>query len=411
MSEVIYTVSQVNNYISKIFESESLLKGISVSGEITNASRSGSAIYFNIKDDQSMLSCVCFDSRSAEVIKNGSQVLVIGSLNYYSKGGRLTFIVKSITPYGEGLLYKKFLELKEKLSKEGLFNEEYKKPIPKYVKRIGVVSSNTGAVIQDIINITTRRNDSVDIVLYPVKVQGVGAEEQIVKGINFFSDYEGIDVVIVARGGGSFEDLMPFNTEIVARSAFNCKKPLVSAVGHETDFTIIDFVADLRAPTPSAAAELCVFEKQVEIDKNIATIKYLYDLIQNRAKDDSKIIIENVKRVTNLVSTKIDYINEKIVTILKQVSVYVDSIYKANTINIEHNIKLIENMNPQSIINRGYAKLVSNGNIVMSAKNVKIDDEISIIVKDGTIVSKVKEVKKWWLLKKKIKDYLKLLKF
>lgn len=393
MSEIIYTVSQVNNYINKIFESESLLKNISISGEITNASHSGSAVYFNIKDDQSILPCVCFDTRSVDLIKNGSQVLVIGSVNYYSKGGRLTFIVKTITPYGEGLLYKQYLELKEKLNKEGLFNAEFKKPLPKYVRRIGVVSSSAGAVIQDIINITTRRNDSVDIVLYPVKVQGVGAEEQIVKGINFFSEYPNVDVVIVARGGGSFEDLMPFNTEVVARSAFNCKKPLISAVGHETDFTIIDFVSDLRAPTPSAAAEICVFEKQVEIDKNISTIKYLFDLIQNKTTEQNKLIIDNINKVTKLVSSKIDYVNEKTILSLKQITTHVENIFKTQSITIESNIKLIRNMDPASIINRGYAKLISNGNIVMSSKNIKANDELNIVVKDGTIISVVKEVK------------------
>ncbi len=393
MSEVVYTVSQVNGYISKIFESEVLLKGISISGEITNASQSGSAIYFNIKDDQSMLACVCFDTKSIDIIKNGAQVLVTGSFNYYAKGGKLTFIVRSITNYGEGLLYKKFLELKDKLSKEGLFNPEFKKPIPKYVKRIGVVSSNTGAVIQDIINITTRRNDSVDIVLYPVKVQGIGAEEQIVKGIEFFSNYDSVDVVIVARGGGSFEDLMPFNTEVVARSAFNCKKPLVSAVGHETDFTIIDFVADLRAPTPSAAAELCVFEKAAEIEKNISTIKYLYDLIENRANANHKDMINNIKKVTNIVSSKIDSITDKLTASLKNIVSYVTNIYKTKEVQISSNIKLLKSLSPDSIINRGYAKLVNYGNIVMSAKNVQTNDELEIIVKDGKIVSVVKEIK------------------
>ena len=393
MSEVVYTVSQVSGYISKIFENEVLLKGISVTGEITNASQSGSAIYFNIKDNQSMLACVCFDTRSLDIIKNGAQVLVTGSFNYYTKGGRLTFIVKSITNYGEGLLYKKFLELKDKLSKEGLFDEQYKMPIPKYVKRIGVVSSNTGAVIQDIINITTRRNDSVDIVLYPVKVQGVGAEEQIVKGIDFFSEYNDIDVVIVARGGGSFEDLMPFNTEVVARSAFRCKKPLISAVGHETDFTIIDFVSDLRAPTPSAAAELCVFEKQAEIEKNVSTVKYLYDLIENKAKDSHKLIINNIKKVTDLVNTKITYINDKIALSLKSISTHVSNIYKTKEMQILNSEKLIKNMSPESIINRGYAKLVNNGNIVMSVNQIDKGQDIEIIVKDGKIITTVKEIK------------------
>ena len=394
MSEVIYTVSQVNNYISKIFESETLLKGISITGEITNASISGSSIYFNIKDEQSMLNCVCFDSGCSDIVKNGAQVMVTGSLNYYTKGGRLTFIVKAVAPFGEGLLYKKFLELKDKLYKEGLFDESHKKPIPKYVKKIGVVSSNTGAVIQDIINITTRRNDSVSIVLYPVKVQGVGAEEQIAKGIDFFSTYNDVDVVVVARGGGSFEDLMPFNTELVARSAYNCKKPIVSAVGHETDFTIIDFVADLRAPTPSAAAELCVFEKQVALNKNKETISYLFELFKQRIADNHSCIIQNITKISNLIKTITIYRSQQIKNALKSVSSFVVANYNSKSLQIENNVKLVNNLNPQSVINRGYAKVVKKNKIIMSVNDVQPKDELEIMVKDGIILSSVKEVKK-----------------
>ena len=393
MSEVVYSVSQVNAYISRILENEILLKGISINGEITNASISGNAVYFNIKDAQAMISCVCFDKKCIEIIKNGAQVVVTGSINFYEKGGKLSFIVKSVTPFGEGLLYKQFLELKEKLSKEGLFNAEYKIPIPKYVRRIGVVSSNTGAVIQDIINITTRRNDAVDIVLYPVKVQGIGADEQIVQGINFFSNYDGVDVVIIARGGGSFEDLMPFNTEIVARSAFACKKPLISAVGHETDFTIIDFVADLRAPTPSAAAELCVFEKSAEIEKNKNLLLKAFASIKNRVLSIKKEISNNISDINTLLNNRIMISKQYLTNALTRISNKLENKLNYNIQNLEKNTKLISSLNPDNIIKRGFAKVTINNKIISSIKDVSINDELDIKLKDGNLITIIKEKK------------------
>ncbi len=389
MSEVIYTVSQINKYISNIFDNESLLKGISISGEVTNASMSGGYIYFNIKDDSSMLACVCFDKSLNEFIKNGSQVLVTGSISYYSKGGKLTFIVKAITPYGEGLLYKKFLELKDKLAKEGLFDAKYKKTIPKYIKRIGVVSSNTGAVIRDIINITKRRNDTIDIVLYPVKVQGVGAEEQISRAIDFFSTYDNVDIVIVARGGGSFEDLMPFNTEIVARSTFNCKKPIISAVGHETDYTIIDFVSDLRAPTPSAAAELCVYDKFEEINKNKNILLYMYSLVKNSIETKSQNVAKLVYRTQNNIENKFLYYNEYYKNLLKNIYNFIAKTYEVLQTQTNANIKLLNNFNPENVVKRGYAKILLNDKIAMSVNDINIKDKIKIELKDGILMSEV----------------------
>ena len=249
------TVSQVSQYVKQIFDAEELLHGICVVGEISGWSYLRGTSYFTLKDENSAISCVCFTADKFNDFKNGDSVMVVGSVKYYTKTGKLNFNAIKIEPYGENVLYQKFLELKKSLEDKGYFLPECKKPIPKQIKRIGVVSSEGGAVIQDIINIRTRRNPAIDIVLYPVKVQGVGAENEIAHGISVLDNYN-VDVIVVARGGGSFEDLAPFNTEIVADAVFYCKKPLVSAVGHETDYTIIDFCSDLRAPTPSAAAEL-----------------------------------------------------------------------------------------------------------------------------------------------------------
>ncbi|MBQ3502831.1 MAG: exodeoxyribonuclease VII large subunit, partial [Clostridia bacterium] len=252
------TVTQLNKRIKDILENEVILEHVTVMGEISSFSVTRGIAYFNIKDDESLLSCVMFGCNNTYNI--GDKVQVTGSVNYYVKGGKLSISVSKIEAIGQGELYQKFLDLKAKLEAEGLFDSNIKKSIPRYIKRIGVITSKTGAVLQDIRNVTYRRNPTVDLVLYDVQVQGVVAVDQIVEAINFFSNYDAVDVVVVARGGGSIEDLQPFNEEAVARACFNCQKPIVSAVGHETDFTIIDFVADLRAPTPSAAAELLAFD-------------------------------------------------------------------------------------------------------------------------------------------------------
>ena len=280
MSETYLSISQVNNYIKNIFEAEVMLQNICVFGEVSSYKISNGIAYFNLQDENGLLPCVLFGANRFDVPNVGDMVLVVGSVSYYAKGGKLSFNATHIAPYGKGLLYEKFLKLKEELESRGYFNLDHKKPLPERVNRIGVVTSATGAVIQDIIDVTHRRNKGVDIVLYPVKVQGIGAEVEIAKGINFFSEYPNVDVVIVARGGGSLEDLQPFNTELVAEATYNCLKPIVSAVGHETDTTIIDFVSDLRAPTPSAAAELVV----------------------NKISDDLKLISNCVSKIENYVS-------------------------------------------------------------------------------------------------------------
>ena len=299
MGESYFSVAQVNNYIKDIFEAEVMLQNIFVYGEVSSFNVSNGIAYFNIKDESGLLPCVLFNASNFEHPKIGDLVLVRGGMNYWAKGGRLSFNAYSIMPYGKGMLYEKFLQLKAKLENLGYFAQERKKPIPARVRRIGVVSSPTGAVIRDIIDVTTRRNDTIDVVLYPVKVQGVGAENEIATGINFFSNYD-VDVVIVARGGGSMEDLEPFNTEIVANATFNCKKPIVSAVGHETDFTIIDFVSDLRAPTPSAGAELVAWRKDLEIENINKYVLYLEKYLKNKINLKVKDIDILYERLDNM---------------------------------------------------------------------------------------------------------------
>ncbi len=383
------TVSQINEYIKNIFDNEELLHNINIYGEISGVSISGGNMYFTIKDEGGILPCVLFGTVFKDIIINGEQVLLTGTPRYYAKGGRLSFNVTKAVPYGKGLLYQQYLELKAKLEKEGLFDEAHKKEIPKFVRKIGVVSSENGAVIQDIINVTTRRNDSVNIVIFPVKVQGVGAEQEISRGIDFFSNYD-VDVVIVARGGGSFEDLMPFNTEIVARSTYTCLKPIISAVGHETDFTIIDFVSDLRAPTPSAAAELAVLSKEKEI-KNLKQMLIRCDQALLNKIDTSLISTKNnLIRVANTYDFNIDKNGLNLVNKVNLITSTFNTLLIEKTNSIDRLLTNLNAVNPMSILKRGYAKLSNNfGQSIISIKDLKQDSELIVEIVDGKAQTKV----------------------
>ena len=256
-----YSVGQVNRYIKSMFTQDYLLQKIYVKGEVSNCKYHTSGhIYFSLKDETGTLNCVMFAGHRrglAFAMKNGDKVVVGGSVDVYERDGRYQMYAKEITLEGAGALYERYLALKQELEDMGMFAQEYKQPIPRFIKRLGVVTAPTGAAVQDIRNISYRRNPYLQIILYPALVQGEGAVRSIVKGIQML-DASGVDVIIVGRGGGSMEDLWAFNEEKVARAIFACETPVISAVGHETDTTISDFVADLRAPTPSAAAELAV---------------------------------------------------------------------------------------------------------------------------------------------------------
>ena len=372
MNDLIISVSQLNKYIRQIFEAEELLFNISVKGEISGLkSPSKDIAFFDLKDENSQIRCVCFDGNVFENFRNGDCVVARGTPKFYAKGGRLDFNVNKLTLFGQGYLYLKFLELKEKLNKEGLFDINNKKTLTENVKRIGVVTSETGAVIEDIINVATRRNPSIDIVIFPAKVQGANAELDIIKGIEFFSNYN-VDVIIIARGGGSFEDLNVFNSEIIARTAFNCPKPLVSAIGHETDFTILDFVADVRASTPSVAAELVVADikgkEQVFKHKCLRLNELMsYQLLgaKDKIKAQQNDLLNNIK---NLMNEYKYYISLKKTT--------------------------LEKLNPNIILKAGYAKISKSGKskvqTITSVKQIKIGDIVNIDFYDGKVKGEIK---------------------
>ena len=382
------TVSALNGYIKKIFDNEELLHNIPLLGEVYGVSFSRNVIYFSLKDENASISCVCFYPAFAEQIVEGAKLVCYGSPNFYTKAGKLNFNVNRVETLGQGKLYEQFLALKSKLEKEGLFDKENKKALPKKIERIGVITSKEGAVIQDIKNVAWRRNPYVDIVLYNTKVQGQNAENEIAKAIEIMGQYKNIDVIIVARGGGSLEDLSAYNTEIVARAVYNCPKPVVSAVGHETDFTIIDFVSDLRAPTPSAAAELVTTNMEAQSSYFVNLKNRFLNLIEDYV-DEKKSMIYNIsiscydKIEKDFLKKKLD-LSSNAKKLESSVTNYLNNQY--------YQIGLIENtlkkINPQQILKQGYAKIEQQGISIKKIGDVNYANDLSIFLQDGKIIAK-----------------------
>lgn len=394
MEKKALTVSQVGTYIKNIFDAEEMLHDIDVVGEISGFSITRDIAYFSLKDENSLLPCVLFGAGRFSHIKNGDLVVVTGTPRYYVKGGRLNFNATKIEPFGQGLLFKQFLELKQRLELEGLFSAEHKKPIPKNVKTIGVVTSEGGAVIQDIINVSSRRNPQINIVLYPVKVQGNKAENEIVKGIEFFSEYEGVDVVVVARGGGSMEDLQPYNTEIVARAAYACKKPIVSAVGHETDFTIIDFVSDLRAPTPSAAAELVCENKIEQIEALKKMIVQLKSCAIRLVGDKYKLFQIDCMRLEKDAQGLLSFAKTQIHSKMARLQSVALAGISDKTYGLGLLQKSLEKLDPIAVLERGYAKVEVDGKRVESVEQIEVGQNFVTYFKDGKIQSLAQSIER-----------------
>ena len=392
MSNMTLSVTQISNYIKSIFDAEELLIGVSVYGEITNLKPSARAIYFDIKDENSALPCVCFDQYLLRGFEFGDQVAITGKLNYYAKTGKLSFIVSKIEKYGVGELYKQFIELKDKLQKEGLFDEARKKLLPKYVKKVGVVSSETGAVIRDIIRVKSEKNSCSDIVLFPVKVQGVGADVDIVRGIKYLDNY-GVDCIIVARGGGSFEDYQPFNTEVVARAVSEAKTPIVSAIGHENDWSIIDYVADVRAGTPSIASELVFFSDKELISDMITDIKRALGNIQLDLTNKYSKLISLEKSFTSCITRKTDSIEGLVNLNNVKINNAIDVILNKKQTKLDLVSLKISKCNPIEIMNRGYSATYKDNLAVKSITDIAVGDELYTKLIDGVIASTVKSVK------------------
>ena len=382
----IFTVSQINRIIKDLIDNEVILEDIVVTGELSSFSVTRNIAYFTLKDSDNLLSCVQFNCKND--FKIGDMVQCRGNIKYYPKGGKLTFNTLSIELCGQGELYQKFLELKDKLEKEGLFSEINKIPIPKFVNSIGVVTSKTGAVLQDIKNVASRRNPNLDVYVYDAQVQGKLAVQDIIEGITYFDNMTDVDVIIVARGGGSIEDLMPFNDEDLARIAFICNKPLISAVGHETDFSILDFVADLRAPTPSAAAELVTFDN-LELKRYV---KELFNNIQidilNQHTELNAIVSLTLNDIERCVSATV---NDNILYLNDLMNKYDNSINKIidnSTYMVNLSLNTLDKLNPSRLLMSGYS-YATKDNQVINSNNTNIGDEVIIKTIDTKFEAKI----------------------
>ena len=388
------TVTQLNKYLKDRFDEDENLNAVLVKGEISNFKNHYTGhLYFTLKDENSLIKCIMFKSYAEKLQfkpKDGMKVMVFGSVSVFERDGVYQIYCKSMLEDGMGDLHEKFEQLKAKLEAEGLFSQSHKKTIPMYPKIIGVLTSQTGAVIRDIINVSSRRNPNVYIRLLPVQVQGPGAAEQIASKIKLMNEKKLADVLIVGRGGGSLEDLWPFNEEIVARAIYESEIPIISAVGHETDFTIADFVADLRAPTPSAAAELAV--------PDIYELKQKIQNYQNRYKEALKKKIEVMKlKFEKIMKSRVfTDPTRKIIDNSIILDDYIKRLEKAITETQKHKknkynelIAKLDALSPLKTLIRGYSIVEKEGKIIKSAKQVNKLDEISIKFIDGKIQAKV----------------------
>ncbi len=388
------SVSDLNLYIKEKIAGDEALNAVVVKGEISNfkAHYTGH-FYFTLKDDKSLIKCIMFKSYAERINfkpKDGMKVIVFGGVSVFERDGIYQIYAKAMMEQGVGDLYAAYEKLKEDLAKEGLFDESHKKKIPLKPKIIGVLSSQTGAVIRDIINVSTRRNPNCYIRLLPVPVQGPGAAKEIVKGIETMNEKKLADVIILARGGGSLEDLWPFNEEIVARAIYNSEIPIISAVGHETDFTIADFVSDLRAPTPSAAAELAnpdIYELKNKINtlnerarlslkKKLELMKMKYQSLMN-----SKVFTDPIQNMQNNY-LRIDGFIKRLENsiVLKQKGVQKD--FKSMALKLDA-------LSPLKTMVRGFSIIEKDGKIIKSSKNLEKDDEVSIKLIDGNKQAKI----------------------
>lgn len=395
------SVTELNKYIKGKFEEDEYLANVLVEGEISNYKHHYTGhLYFTLKDENSLIKCIMFKTYTGHLEfepKDGMKVMILGSVSVFERDGTYQLYAKAMKPVGMvGDLRAAYEELKQKLEKEGLFENAHKKQIPTYPKVIGVLTSNTGAVIRDIINVSTRRNPNVVIKLFPVPVQGEDAAEKIAKGIEFMNEHKLADVLIVARGGGSLEDLWPFNEEIVARAIYASDLPVISAVGHETDFTISDFVADLRAPTPSAAAELAV--------PDIAELQLKIQGYQNRYK---QALIRKVQLMklryekcmqSRVFTQPLQKINEQYMVIDMKVKAMEHNILQklqAEKAIFQKFVLQLDTLSPLKTLARGYGIVTKKGNRVKNITDLKIEDEISIRLQDGeakaTIIQTEKE--------------------
>lgn len=395
----VYSVKQVNSYVKNMFSQDFMLNHIYVKGEVSNCKYHTSGhIYFSLKDESGTIACVMFASARSGLsfrMQEGQNVIVLGSVSVYERDGKYQLYAKEIILDGAGALYERFEALKKELEEMGMFAAEYKQPIPRYVKSVGIVTAPTGAAVRDIINISKRRNPYVQLILYPALVQGEGAAASIVRGIRMM-EQQNVDVIIVGRGGGSMEDLWAFNEEAVARAIFECTIPIISAVGHETDTLISDYVADLRAPTPSAAAELAVYE--------LSSVQIMCEEYKRRMYQQIRQRIDFSRRQTEQMAFRLKVahprqkLNEQrqyLADLDSRMRIRMNSALEESRHKLAIYIEKMKGLSPLQKLNQGYAYVTDkSGRTVRSIKDTKQGEVLDVYVTDGRVRTLVVDIYK-----------------
>lgn len=398
----VYSVAQVNTYIKNMFSQDYMLRSISVKGEVSNCKyHSFGHIYFTLKDKLGTISCVMFAGNRAGLsfpLKEGMQIIVSGNIDVYERDGKYQLYAKKITLDGVGQLYERYEALKQELEERGLFAEEYKQPIPRYIQTLGVVTAKTGAAVRDIINIAKRRNPNVQIIVYPAVVQGEYAVPSIIKGIRALEQL-GVDVMIVGRGGGSIEDLWAFNEEAVAQAVFDCSVPIISAVGHETDTTIIDYVSDLRAPTPSAAAELAVWEVE-QLEKQLLSYKnHMQEIMEHRLQHYRMLLSHKGMQIKQLSpQSRIQTMRFSTIRAQEQMQTAMERILQNYRKELAIRIERLKGVSPLDKLSQGFSYVENaDGKTIKDIADVKEGDLLTVQVKNGKIYARTEKVSshKW----------------
>lgn len=390
----VYSVGQVNRYIKNMFTQDFFLQRIYVKGEVSNCKYHTSGhLYFSLKDETGSISCVMFAGARRGLsfrMKDGDKIVAGGSVDTYERDGKYQLYVREITLEGAGALYERYLALKQELEDMGMFAAEYKQPIPRYIRRLGVVTAPTGAAVQDIRNVSLRRNPYLQIILYPALVQGEGAAESIARGIRML-DEAGVDVIIAGRGGGSIEDLWAFNEEIVARAIFECRTPVISAVGHETDFTIADFVADLRAPTPSAAAELAVDDFAALLDSISKEKRRMHLAMGEKIRQDRERVRWFQQRLRYLSpENRLREDRQHLGELEDRIRTYFDRNLQRDRHRLQLLAGRLSGLSPLEKLKSGYAYVRGeDGHAVTSVGRVQPGNRLAVYVTDGVIHAQV----------------------
>ena len=398
MAQNVYTVRQVNAYIKNMFTQDYMLNRIYVKGEVSNCKYHTSGhIYFSLKDESGTIACVMFAGQRGGLafhMREGQQVVVFGGISVYERSGSYQLYAREIRLDGEGVLYERFQALKQELGEMGMFAPEYKKTIPSFVKTVGLVTAPTGAAIRDIMNISSRRNPFVQLILYPALVQGEGAVQSIVTGIQTLDAY-GVDVMIAGRGGGSIEDLWAFNEEAVARAIFECETPVISAVGHETDTTIADYVADLRAPTPSAAAELAVYDYRLTERTMIEYREKATRLLEQQIRMQRLRLREYQTKLMYLhPENQVRDYRQRIVDYEEKLRLLMENSLQKNKMRFTVDLEKMKKLSPLEKLNQGFSYVeTADRKAVKRIGQVDVGDELTIYVTDGTIKVCAEETK------------------